>query len=201
MYRPSSPRARPSHAGLSPAELLIATFLLLIVLFALSLVYEWSMTTAAWGNKKLEVQESAQVAVEVMERAVRMTGYDPSNTGQAAIQSVPLSPTDLVIVGDLDGDGVTEKAQYTFHQADGTLTRNTWRWNGGGWTPITQGPEILARGISSLTFTYCDATATCDPPPPAQAVRMIAIALTASGAAGSATETLTIDSKVRLRNL
>ena len=189
------------QAGFSLVELLITALILTVVLFAIYLMYETNMTTATWGNKKAELQQNARVALDMMEREIRMTGYDPSNTGATAIQSNPLVSTDLIFIADVDGNNVTEKVQYTYNATPQTITRSVWQWNGTGWDSVTATPEVVADGVSSLTLTYCYGDNTCPTNPQPASVRRITIAITASGKAGSKTETFTFASDARLRNL
>lgn len=197
------------QAGFSLVELLITALILPVVLFAIYLMYETNMTTATWGNKKAELQQNARVALDMMEREIRMAGYnpDPSLTGANAnaIQDISLSPTTLTFITDVDGaaDNKTEKVQYTYNATPQTITRSVWQWNGTGWDSLTATPEVVADGVSSLSLTYCDnaqPTNNCSGLNPAQ-VKRITIAITASGKAGSKTETFTFASDARLRNL
>ena len=215
---PTEIRSDPFNrqAGFSFVEIMIAVLISTIVLFAIYLVYASNLTTAAWGNKKVELQQNARVALDMMEREIRMAGYDPQNTGAAAIQSTPLNASDLIFTADVDGDNVTEKVQYTFNAASQTITRSLWRWNGTGWTSISTN-EVVADGVSSLApshincdgtinpttttapFTYCDGNNKSTSTP--ASVRKITIAITASGMAGNKLQTFSFASDVRLRNL
>ena len=213
--------ASNDKAGFSLVELLITALILTVVLFAIYLMYETNMTTATWGNKKAELQQNARVALDMMEREIRMAGYnpDPSLTGANAnaIQDISLSPTTLTFITDVDGaaDNKTEKVQYTYNATPQTITRSVWQWNGTGWDSLTATPEVVADGVSSLCLTYWDNTqptnnsyrpssincsligSTMSP----ASVRRITIAITASGKAGRKTETFTFASDARLRNL
>lgn len=200
------------QAGFSLVELLITALILTVVLFAIYLMYETNMTTATWGNKKAELQQNARVALDMMEREIRMAGYDPSNASGGAIQCTTLSSTDcsataLTFIMGVDDDNnnatpdTTQKVQYTFNAGPQTITRSLWSWNG-AWNSVTTN-EVVADGVSSLSLTYCDnaqPTNNCSGLSPAQ-VKRITIAITASGKAGSKTETFTFASDARLRNL
>lgn len=187
------------QAGFSLLELLIVALILTVVLFAIYSMYVTNMTTATWGNKKAEHQQNLRVALEMMQREIRMAGYDPSNTGVTpAIQDATLSPTGLTFIADIDGDNVTDKVQYTFDQASQTITRSFWNWNS-GWTSVSTN-EVVADGVSSLSLTYKDGADSVTTQ--AASVRKITIAITAiSGETGSQAPAFNLTSDVRLRNL
>lgn len=212
------------QAGFSLVELLITALILTVVLFAIYLMYETNMTTATWGNKKAEVQQNARVALDMMEREIRMAGYNPSSAagtnvvtctvsgvsvtcpiqGTSLSPTVPLfSPIDLVFMWgeDVNGSDLTEKAQYTFNSGPQTITRSLWRWNSAtsNWDLQTATPEIVADGVLSLALTYKDGADAVTTTP--GNVRKITIAITTSGKAGRKTETFTFASDARLRSL
>ena len=165
------------QAGFSLVELLITALILTVVLFAIYLMYETNMTTATWGNKKAELQQNARVALDMMEREIRMAGYNPSSTTGTdanAIQCITLpstdcSPTVLTFIADIDGDNVTDKVQYTFNSGPQTICRKLWRWTGTAWNLITTvseplclnaQAEVVADGVSSVAPSHanCDGT-------------------------------------------
>lgn len=197
------PRVDTAHrqTGFSLVELLVTALILTVILVAIYLMYETNMTTATWGNKQAELQQNARVALDMMEREIRMAGYDPSNTGCGAIAS-GFNATDLTFFADIDGNDVTDKVEYSFSSGSQTIARRLQPWDGSCTSP-TSTSEIVADGVSSLTLTYCDnaqPTNNCSITNPAS-VRKITISITASGQAGSKTQTFTFASDVRLRNL
>lgn len=196
------------QAGFSLLELLIVALILTVVLFAIYSMYVTNMTTATWGNKKADLQQNARVALDMMQREIRMAGYNPSPscTGACAnaIQDASLNATGLTFIADIDGDNVTDKVQYTFDSGSQTITRSFWNWNGTGWTSVTTN-EVVGDAISCPTpcsvpngFTYKDGSDAVATAP--ASVRKITIAITSSGQAGSKTQTFAFTSDVRLRN-
>jgi len=187
-------------------EALVASTLFVIVLFAVYLMYETNQATYAKGEEKVDIQQNARVALDIMEKELRTAGYDPSGTGTPAIHTAPLSSSGIRFITDLDGDGVTEKIQYTRELISGTsyynIYKEVWKWNSGAsppsWGTSTKVP--IAEKITNLTFSYYDATnnSTTDP----TAVRRITISITASNnVPGQGIQSFTITSDIKLRNM
>ncbi|MDE2180384.1 MAG: prepilin-type N-terminal cleavage/methylation domain-containing protein [candidate division NC10 bacterium] len=181
------------QAGFSLVEMLIAAAILPVVLYAIYSMYETNMTTATLGNKKTELQQNARVALDFMEREIRMAGYNPSCTQNCpnAIQGTSLSATDLCFIAGVNGDNTTEMVRYRFDSGAKTITRSA--QPGGTDCNALGTPEVVADDVTSLALAY-DAAAP-------ELVRRVTITITASGQAGSKTPTFTFTSDVRLRDL
>lgn len=185
------------QAGFSLVEMLITAAILPVVLYAIYLMYETNMTTATLGNKKTELQQNARVALDIMEREIRMAGYDPGGLGGSAIRSASLSATDLCFIAGVNSDNTTEMVRYRFDSGAKTITRSA-LLNGTDCNALPT-PEVVADDVTSLALAYLDGNGNLTTAP--GSVRRVTITITASGQAGSKTPTFTFASDVRLRNL
>ena len=206
-------RLQNNWRGLTLLELLLASSIFTIVLGAIYLMYVTNQTTFTRGESKVELQQGARVAMEMMAMDIRMAGYDPSNAKAVlALNPVPLdcaaNPPQgsgpsavqiacaafISIIADVTGDGVTDMVVY---KRDGNqLTRGIASWSGAGWGPLAEGE--LAEGITALSFTYYDGSdaVTANPAD----IKRITIEIATSGTAGGTQETYPLTMDVRLRN-
>ncbi len=124
--------------------------LLLIVLFGIYIVYDTCQATFWRASAKTQIQQSARMAMEQMRQELRMAGYDPSGTGQPAVQNA--TGTSLEFVTDTDADNISDLVRYDFDATSGTLRRTVRVWTGTGWGPATV--SILATNAANLSFQY-----------------------------------------------
>jgi type II secretory pathway component PulJ len=208
-------------------ELVIGAAIFLVVLLAAYQVFDASRATYSSGQRKADVQQNARAAMDELVRQIRVAGYFPENftTPPPAIPLVnPLqvaTNSALAVYGDVDGSGASNVFLYCL---DGTLLRRT-RGAQGAVAAYTCGSgDIIADNITSLSFTYFDASNSPLPNPPTApyrldgeglgaapvfastaqrgAVRWVLIALTAQEAVPfQQAQTYTLTSSVRLRNL
>ncbi|HTU00393.1 MAG TPA: hypothetical protein VMG58_01205, partial [Candidatus Sulfotelmatobacter sp.] len=73
-------------------ETLIASFVLLLVIAGVYLLYTTMQTTMSRGELKADLQQNVRVGMERLVQELRMAGYDPS----AALRLVVLPPKDAV---------------------------------------------------------------------------------------------------------
>ncbi|MEE9181224.1 MAG: prepilin-type N-terminal cleavage/methylation domain-containing protein [candidate division NC10 bacterium] len=192
--------------GFTLLEVLIASVIMVIVLFAVYVTYETSYATFNRGQNKLEVQQTARVAMEILAREIQTAGYDPSN----AMNLLPTTAVQvanantLTIIADVDGDNVTDQVTYRLQGTQ--IVRDFASWGGAAFPAAPPVSDQLADGVIALTFTYFDGN---DPnneiaaPVPAAsltAIRLITIGFTAQGTAADISDTLPLTMDVRLRN-
>jgi hypothetical protein len=179
----------------------------------------------AAGHRKLDVQQSARVAMDTIVRQMRMAGYFPenfdANPGNDQANPVQIATdTALTVFGDTDGVGTSRV--HTFCLDAGGLRRVT--ENLATATYQCANGDVLADNITSLRFAYYDRDSAPLPDPPAGpyaldgqgagvapsfadttergAVRTIVITLTAQqDVPGQGTQVYTLSSDVRFRNL
>jgi prepilin-type N-terminal cleavage/methylation domain-containing protein len=196
-----------NYKGFTLMEVLIALVVFVIVLFAVYGVYESSRATFMRGQNKVEVQQTARVAMEIVASEIQTAGYDPSD----AMNLLPTTAVQVAnantvtFVADVDGDNVTDQVTYRLQGTQ--VIRDFASWDGATFpAPV---PDQLADGVTALAFTYFDGsdpnTEIAAPVPPASlaAIRRITIGVTVQGTAAgisSAPETFPLTMDVRLRN-
>jgi len=189
-------KAGENHHGFTLLEVLITSAIFVIVLFAVYTSFESSQKTVTWGETKVEVQQTARVAMGMMANEIRTAGYDPSNVitllPTTAVQAA--TPTAVSFIGDVDGDNVTDQVTYRLQGTQ--VIRDFASWNGA--TFPAPAPEQLADGVSALTFAYFDGNDT--PTALLAGIRRITVGLTTQATAGSKPETFPLLMDVRVRN-
>jgi prepilin-type N-terminal cleavage/methylation domain-containing protein len=186
-----------NQKGFTLLEAIIASSIFLIVLFAIYVTFELSRKTYTWGSNKVEVQQTARVAMGNMANEIRTAGYDPSNViTLLPTQAIEVAtPNTLTFVADVDGDNITDRVTYRLQGTQ--VMRDSSSWIGAVFpVPVS---EQLADGITALTFAYFDGN---DAPGPAPAnIRRITIGLTTERGAEGKQEAFPLTMDVRLRNL
>ena len=187
--------------GASLVETLLASVLLVLVAVPIFAMLEGSSRVFARGDAAAGIHNDLRGTTDRLVRELRMAGYDPSATGCAAAFEVT-GATTVRFIADTDTDGTTDRIEYNYDAAARTVTRQFWRWVGPACTDWSagSGPQILARNVDSLTFTYFDAT---DAPPAGLAdVRRVTVAVAGSQlVVGYGFERYTVSSEARARNL
>ena len=143
------------NSGVTLTELLIALALTGIVAGAIYNIFISQGRAYTIQSEVAEMQQNLRAGIFMMEREIRMVGYDP--TREADAQILTAAPGQLEFTADLNGDGVTDDPNehmiYTLYDtdADGTsdaLGRND--VNSGA------GTQLLAENIDQLNYVYLD---------------------------------------------
>ena len=161
--------------GFSIVETLVATAVMLIVLYGAYMIFDTSQQNYARGLARASVQQDVRVAIERMAKELRLSGYNPSTTGctnppSGAITAVTSSPGSATFQADVDNNSCTDKVNYTFvpptnptkpcDDSDSTtigkITRTVQSWNGTAWSPTTPTALNVAQCITAFTPTYVD---------------------------------------------
>jgi hypothetical protein len=126
-----------------------------------------------------------------MRQDLRMAGYDPSGTGQPAVQNA--TGASLEFVTDVDDNNVSDLVRYDLASASGTLRRTVRAWAGTTWGPATV--SLLATGVANLSFQYFPSAAV-------PGLKRIGISLQASKPVPTQpTQQFQVATDVLLRNL
>lgn len=120
------------------------------ILFGVYLVYDTSQATFSRAEARASIQQEARSAMEEMRRELRMAGYDPSATGQAAMQN-PTSSS-LEFITDADDNNVSDLVSYDRDATAKTIRRSVRSWTGTGWG--TASVTTLATNVDGLAFQY-----------------------------------------------
>ncbi len=222
-------RSPHGQLGFTLIEMLIALSVFFLILAGVFQVFGPSNVLYATGQRKVDVQQNARIAMDMIVRQVRMAGYFPENFDDPdalpnLVGPVPIQiATDgvLAVYGDADGSGASNV--FLFCLDAGGLRRAR-----GANNVVTSyqcaGGEVLAENVTNLRFAYYDANNVPLPDPPATphlldgqaegaipdftvttqraAIRTVVITLTAQEAVpGQPAAVYTLSSNVRLRNL
>lgn len=132
--------------GFSLIELLIAMAIAGIVMSAIYSTYYSQQRSYVIQEQVAAMQQNLRAGVNLMEREIRMAGYDPTGAANAGI--VTMGANKIQFTLDLEGNGDTaganEDVTYEIN-GSGNLGRDT----GGGLQPV-------AENIDALDFVYLD---------------------------------------------
>lgn len=131
--------------GFTLIEVLITTVISAIVLLGLYQIYDTNRTTYAKGEVKINIQQNARAAVELISRELRMIGYDPNHTvpllgdgttpptTQRTIQNA--TATSIQFIADVNDpagtgpDGWGDMIEYIYDPVCMQVRRKLWIWN------------------------------------------------------------------------
>jgi type IV pilus assembly protein PilW len=192
-----------NHKGFTLIELLVAMSLSLIVLGAGYSVFRVQIHTVKAQEFKMEAQEDARAALDMMVREVRNLGFFPTLTACTTVPAnnngiIAAAANNFQFVYDANGDGdcadanPAENIIYSYTGTD--ITRDI---NDGN------GPQILTAGnVTAAAFTYRDGAGavTADP----ASIRRVSITLTVQSRSTDVQfggqQLIRMDSNVDLRN-
>jgi len=156
------------QSGFTMLELLIGISLFLIALTTITLALDANRRSYLRGEIKMDVQQSARVALSTMSTQFRMAGYFPENFADPAadppvINSVQIATDQAVALhGDLDSSGSSNVFLYCL---DGSTLRRGKAPDGDTTAYWCPAGEILADNVDSLRFDYFDEDNTPIPNP------------------------------------
>jgi type IV pilus assembly protein PilW len=220
-------RTDRSQEGFTLIEILISVSIFALVIIGIYNLFDTSRATYVSGQRKVDVQQNARVALDEIVREIRMTGYFPENFTTPPASPLLANPIQvatnaaLAIYGDVDGGGASNVFLFCL---DGSLVRRQRAAAGGASAYTCTAGQVMAENVTSLSFTYLAADNTPIPNPPTApyqldsqalgaapsfatiaqrgAVRTVVITLTArEDVPGQQPQTYTLTSSVRLRNL
>ncbi|MFQ5962490.1 MAG: PilW family protein [Candidatus Methylomirabilales bacterium] len=170
-------RCPTGRGGLTLIEILIALSAFLIVLFAIYAGFESSRATYGAGEQKADIQQSARIAMELMEADLRLAGYGfptagadcdsdltPDNPIMGATATFLVFCADLLnastIISTIDvnpGDTTLNVADASGIQAGDAI----YLINGGQWEPLTV--QAVNTGVNPHTITSTAGAAVAYP--------------------------------------
>ncbi|MCI0372589.1 MAG: hypothetical protein L0214_14750 [candidate division NC10 bacterium] len=152
--------------GFTVVDLVISSTLFLVLVFAIYTLLESSRTTFAAGRAKVDVQQNARVALELMEMDLRLAGYgfptDPAPVGPQ-LKITAASPTAITFRADLTNASTVLSADLnsggtslSVASAAGILAGDTiYLINGGQWQALT----VTSAAGNTITVPGPGATA------------------------------------------
>jgi Tfp pilus assembly protein PilW len=172
-------------------ETMIGISVFLLILLGVYLIYDTSQATFSRAEARASIQHEARSAMEEMRRELRMAGYDPSATGQTAVQN-PTSAS-LEFITDVNDDNISDLVRYDRDATAKTIRRSVRSWTGTGWGSATV--TTLATNVDGLAFQYFPSAAM-------PGLQRIGIAIQASETVPrQATQQQQVVTDVFLRNL
>jgi prepilin-type N-terminal cleavage/methylation domain-containing protein len=166
------------EGGFTLPEVLVATAMMVVVLFALYSIFGMSIKVLGFGNDKVEATENARLGLEKMEREIRAVyPYDKPagqshllwNPGYPATGAIP--PSDRISFGnDLDGNrriecppppapsSACETITYDVYRPSGGTTDALGRTKspGGVRQPVADYVDDVDGDGEALSFEYLD---------------------------------------------
>jgi type IV pilus assembly protein PilW len=175
--------------GFTLLELLIAMGIAIIIMAGIYTTYVSQQKSYKITEQVSSLQQNVRAAMHLMERDIRMAGYDPRRTGDFGFGSIAATTTITFTMDTVTENGARDSGEtitYFYDSANKILKRDA----GTG-----AGRQPLAENIQEFTFYYRaeSGTTTTDP----SAVRAVDITLRAKD--GDHERSLT--TRVRCRNM
>jgi type II secretory pathway pseudopilin PulG len=151
-------REKNHEAGFTLVELLICTFVLLLVTSAAFGILSEIQRTVSYQTEIQSVLNNTRIAMQAIERYIRQAGNDPCAGGIQGITIV--SATEVQIRSDLAGSAANPDKGDPDGDSDDSGENVTIRFNGVSHSieiiPSGGPPQIFAGYISDLIFQYYD---------------------------------------------
>lgn len=165
------------NRGFTLVELMITVAISGIVMGSLGAAYIAQQRNATAQEQVVEMQQNIRAGLDILEREIRMAGYDPSHKAGATITAA--TNNSLSFTMDLNGDNdvgdTGENLTYSLYTSGGIQKL--------GRTDNTGGLGILAvaENIQAIEFNYtmADSTTTTAPAPPLSNIRAVQISILA----------------------
>jgi type IV pilus assembly protein PilW len=164
--------------GFTLTELLVAMVVTAVITTSVYSVYRSQQKSFLVQDQVAQMQQNLRAALHLMEREIRMAGYDPSGTLSAGIQSINTDNAarcqfrftqDIHDRADNDGDGLIDEPDeagngdgdvddpgdditYLVSDPDGDGVFDLFRSEDGG---VTR--QLLAENVDALNFVFLDA--------------------------------------------
>ena len=144
--------------GFTLMELAIAMALSTLVMAAIYSTYRAQLRSHITQQAIVEMQQNARAAMFVMEREIKMAGYDPSGAGGAGITVANANTITITILADDDGldDDIDNDGDTNIDQP-GELKTITYSLAGTDLQRTVDGTaNTVAENIEVLDFIYFD---------------------------------------------
>ncbi len=143
---------RNNKRGFTLVELLIAMAISTVVMTAIYSAYQSQLKSHITQQKVVEMQQNARAAMFVMEREIKMSGYDPDRSQDTAITVADNNTITFTISAisdgiDNDGDGDIDTADSDGGEVQ-TITYSI------GGPDLQRNGALVAENIEVLDFVY-----------------------------------------------
>ncbi len=135
--------------GFTLVEMMVSLTIFAVVLGVVFSFMHNTSTSYQKTRQKVQYQQSLRAVISLMTREIRSTGCDPNSVGFDQFNQADALLLECMM--DLNGDSDTtdnnpdENVLYSFAAASGELSRD-----------VGNGPQVIMKGLLSLTFTYFD---------------------------------------------
>lgn len=200
---------RREKAGITAVSVLVGAGVAAVVVPIMVLAYARGNAILASGVDRAGAQRQAREVIALLDREVRTAGLDPSGALPAlAVPAVQAADRDILeFIGDVDGDGVSDRTRYVFDPLRQMLSRASGRWAGAAFGPLGEAVPVGRGRVRRVEFGYLDDSGPPEillGPLPLRAgnlARVKRIVFTVQATEGEGLATYTLTSSVRPRNL
>lgn len=145
---------RNNKGGFTLIELLIAMAISTVVMAAIYSAYQSQLKSHITQQKVVEMQQNARAAMFVMEREIKMSGYDPDRSQDTEITVADNNTITFTVSAisdgiDNDGDGDIDTADSDGGEVQ-TITYSL------GGQDLQRNGAVVAENIEVLDFVYLD---------------------------------------------
>ncbi len=201
-------RERHAPSGFTVVELMVAMVISLLVMSAIFTTFRSQTRSWVVEQETADLQQNLRAGMFRIERAIRMAGFDPQNSNKFGFVSSLPSPfngsgattngNNIAFTLDWDGDQVLDSNNNeiiafridNLNELDILVLQPTigsWSW------------QTVAENISSLTFTYLNASGAATTT--LADIRAVQITLTAASNSGVTDRTRILTRRIRCRNM
>ncbi len=169
---------RSGNQGFTLIELMMAITIFGIVMAAIYSAYMSQQKAYQVTDAVTEAQQNLRAAMYILEREIRMAGYDPKGSKKFGLGS--LQPTYIDFSYDDDENGLAGTTEYFRFQRD-AANNTLQRCIGTGGPPPTGwdcAPNNIAENITNIGFQYLDSNGLATALP--SSVRFVEVTLTAA---------------------
>jgi len=148
-------RCISNDKGITLIELMVAMAVAGIVLMAIYSAYHTQSTIYATQSVELNMQQNVRGALYLLEREIRMAGYDQNSTGGFGITSISDvgGNSSITFTSDLDDDGTLDSDEtISFYMYDSSTTSSVGTLDIALRIGVT--PSLAAESIQALGLAY-----------------------------------------------
>ncbi len=153
-------RVPRNERGIGLVEILSALTLTGMLTGAIYSVYILQNKSFTIQNELAEMTQNLRAGIFLMERELRMAGYDPTGDADAGI--VTATATTITFTADIGGDNPGDDSDGALDDADENVTYSLFDADGDGINDLGRNPgsgnSAIAENVDALNFVYLDAS-------------------------------------------